>query len=66
MKVLPCGTAVELRGPRHRGEIITICIRETLVTYEVVWFVGDSRNTAWLQESEISPSDPKLRRMGLV
>ena len=66
MKVLPCGAPVELRGPKHRGEILAICIRETLVTYEVVWFVGDARNTAWLQESEIASVNPKVRRMGLV
>ena len=66
MKVLPCGTPVELRGAKHKGEVLAICVRDTLVTYGVVWFAGDNRNTAWLQESEITPADPKVRRMGLV
>ena len=47
-----------------RGEILAVCVRGLLVTCEVVWFVGDTRYTAWLQEPELTVA-ANVRRMGL-
>lgn len=61
---LQCGQDVQITGLKLQGRILAVCIRDALVTYEVVWFVGDTRNCAWMQESEIqAPSGS--RRMGL-
>lgn len=64
MRVLKCGQEVTVPGNGCRGTVLSINIRDTLVTYEVVWFASDGRNSAWLQECEISiPKD--ARKMGL-
>lgn len=64
MRVLKCGQEVAVLGNGCKGTVLSINIRDTLVTYEVAWFVSDSRHSAWLQESEISI--PKgARKMGL-
>lgn len=63
MKVLPCGTSVAV-DDKYTGKILACCIRGRLVTYEVVWFVGDSRNSGWLQDFEFTV-ERGVRRMGL-
>jgi hypothetical protein len=46
-------------GPERvlRGQIIAICLRDTGTTYEVVWWDGATRHTAWLASAEISVED---------
>jgi hypothetical protein len=40
-----------------RGQILAICIRATGITYEVAWWDGATRRTAWLTSTEVSADD---------
>ncbi|HEY5865870.1 MAG TPA: hypothetical protein VI542_10050 [Candidatus Tectomicrobia bacterium] len=40
-----------------RGQILAICIRATGITYEVAWWDGATRRTAWLTSAEVSADD---------
>jgi hypothetical protein len=46
-------------GPERtlRGQILAICLRETGTTYEVAWWDGATRHTAWLSSAEVSVDD---------
>ena len=54
MTVYPCGMKVELNTQTGlRGIITAISIRGTDDTYEVAWWDGKERKTAWLSHDEI-------------
>ena len=40
-----------------RGQVLAICIRATDITYEVAWWDGATRRTAWLTSAEVSAED---------
>lgn len=65
MKVFKCGTPVGLLGSSMTGIVLAVCVRGSLVTYEVSWFVGDNRCTGWFQETELTVA-ATVRKMGLT
>ena len=40
-----------------RGQVLAICIRATDISYEVAWWDGATRHTAWLSSAEVSADD---------
>ncbi len=40
-----------------RGQILAICIRAAGLTYEVAWWDGATRHTAWLSSAEVTAVD---------
>ena len=40
-----------------RGQILAICIRADDITYEVAWWEGATRHTAWLSRAEVAADD---------
>ncbi len=40
-----------------RGQVTAICIRDSGIMYEVVWWVESQRNRQWLTAAEIVPDE---------
>ena len=40
-----------------RGQVLAICIRATGISYEVAWWDGATRHTAWLSSAEVAAAD---------
>jgi hypothetical protein len=57
MVVLRPGTVVQI-GPERAisGHVAKVCIEGPAVTYEVVWWSGNERRTAWAQPVELMSS----------
>ena len=55
-QVIALNSTVRL-GPEQglRGQVIAICIRDSGVTYEVVWWVESQRYRQWLSAAEVVP-----------
>lgn len=53
-------------GDRAKGVVTGVTIRgEDAVTYEVAWWAGRSRNTAWLSDYEFQPDgEPEMAQIG--
>lgn len=66
------GSFVEIDGmaaPTVQGKVLAVTVRESGVAgYEVAWWSGGTRYTAWVEPSEITPSlgEPSPIRIGFV
>ena len=62
MNVIPIGSLVYLVGSRPRGFhmpafVTAVCIRDSGVTYECVWWNGEDRKCEWISRGEIFLED---------
>lgn len=59
--VLRPGSGVDIGGVF--ATVTQVCITDAFaVTYEVLWWSGQDRKTAWVSPAQISPSNqPKLK-----
>jgi hypothetical protein len=55
-----CGSTVHLFRLHQefsvKGTVLAVCIRFDEITYEVEWWDGNSRNTAWFSEHLVTPA----------
>lgn len=58
--VFPIGSEVAI-GEDITAKVLQVCISGKGVTYEVAWFDGNSRNTAWVHDCETTPADENKR-----
>lgn len=52
MKVHKPGSYLLLHS-EQKVQVLSVQIKESGVTYEVMWWSGETRNTAWISECEI-------------
>ena len=57
-----------LIGEKIEGQVIAISIRAGGVTYEVAWWDGNTRSTAWCVATEFSVKngEPVISRIGFA
>lgn len=58
--VLPPGTPAVMNGDIH-VHITAVTIRSSGLLYEVSWYVGAERRTAWVEPFEITTDTPPTR-----
>ena len=59
LEVIPIGENVEL-FEKVAAVVVAICIRENShITYQCVWWDGNNRKCEWLENFEVTPSNPK-------
>ncbi len=63
MQVLKPGSAVTIANGQIRGHVVQICIQTLRVSYEVAWWDGRTRCTAWLGTTEMSREDDESEIM---
>lgn len=55
------GSLVKFLAADYTARVLAVCIRDQ-VTYEVAWWAGSERRTAWVSEHEIRTFDGALRQ----
>lgn len=65
LTVHPPGSWAEVGGPldtKIKVRILAVSVRESGVTsYEVVWWAGKDRHTAWVEPGELHPVDKEQK-----
>ena len=56
MKVYSIGSHVRI-GDNIMATVLEVCIKSRAVQYRVVWWNKNTRNTEWLDASEVIPAD---------
>lgn len=66
VKIIAPGTMCKLvKGDSAEAMVIAVTIREHgPASYEIVWWLNGSRQTAWVEPCEIEPGSEGVREIG--
>lgn len=58
MEIIAPGSKVTI-GDKFDAVVLAISIRQASVQYEVAWWNGNDRKSAWLEANEVTPGEVK-------